>query len=248
MKRLLASAFCLCLLLSGCIQSGSTPTEPPLSLHFELRPATNTVTDDNGAEIFTLTYPELQLTHPDERVAEKIYHDLTSRIDEYRDDATDLVDTAREASQTQDDFVPWFANLEGQVTRLDINVLSIFFTYTVYCGGNHPNITTFSVTYNAKTGKAMLLSDILKEGHSEKELTSEVNRVLTPSANDLFDDYEALVGEQFAAGYTENWYLTENSLCFHYAPYAIAPYASGIVTAEISLTSLKDLLQYTYTN
>lgn len=248
MKRLLAGGFCLCLLLSGCVRSDHTHTEAPTELRLELHPVTNTVTDGNGNEILTLTCPEPELFHSDEAIGEKIMDDLQSRIDVYRADGASLEETARNAAQDQESFIPWFANLEGNVTRQDETVLSIFFSYTVYSGGTHPNTGTFSVTYDSNSGEILQLSDILKDNRSVKELAAEVNRALAHSADELFDDYEALVGEQFAGGNADNWYLTDTALCFHYAPYAIGPYASGTITAEIPFTALGDMLLLTYTN
>jgi hypothetical protein len=243
MKRLLAGAFCLCLLLSGCNRSNPSPADP---LHLELCPVTNSVTDSNGTEVLTLTYPEPKLTHCDETVAQRIMDDLKDRIDSYQSDGATLEEAARNAAADQENFIPWFAKLEGTVMRQDETVLSIFFTYSVYCGGNHSNTDTFSVTYDAENGKILQLTDILKNDRSVKELAVEVNRVLAPSANDLFDDYESLIGQQFASDSIDNWYLTETALCFHYAPYAISPYASGIITAEIPYAELEDFLTSNY--
>jgi hypothetical protein len=243
MKRLLAGAFCLCLLLSGCNRSNPSPADP---LHLELCPVTNSVTDSNGTEVLTLTYPELKLSRCDDAVANRIMDDLKGRIADYRSDGATLEAAARTAAADQENFIPWFAKLEGTVMRQDETVLSIFFTYSVYCGGNHSNTDTFSVTYVAKNGKILQLADILKNDRSVKELAVEVNRVLVPSANDLFDDYESLIGQQFASDSIDNWYLTETALCFHYAPYAISPYASGIITAEIPYAELEDFLTSNY--
>ena len=95
MKRLLAGAFCLCLLLSGCNRSNPSPADP---LHLELCPVTNSVTDSNGTEVLTLTYPEPKLSRCDDAVASRIMDDLKGRIADYRSDGAALEEAARAAA------------------------------------------------------------------------------------------------------------------------------------------------------
>ena len=239
MKRITAAALCLCLLLAGCVQAAPQITEPEILIDLQLHPKEHAVNDGSGTPIFTLTCPEPTLTHPDAAVRDAILLDLNTRIDQWTAEAETLENAAINADSGQ---LPWYLSLEGSVTRADRDVVSLLFTLAKYTGGNHPSIQTISVNYDSKTGKALQLSDILKDGCDESELAVEVNRVLAVYAEDLFDDYESIVGQQFVGGNVENWYLTDSALCFHFAPYAIGPYATGTITAELPYSSISHLL------
>lgn len=246
MKKTIAALFCLCLLLTGCVMTGPETTVPPVALSLTLQPITQRTTDDSGAEIFTLTYPKAIVTHPDSKVSQKISDDLDSLVARWTDGAAALEETAQQTWDDSVDQIPWYMSVEGTVTRMDDAVISLLFTYSEYSGGNHPIENTFSVNYNAKTGEVLKLSDILRKECPEYALVAQINRALAPSASELFDDYEAIVGNRFLEGRADNWYFSEKGLCFHFPPYDIGPYASGTIIAEMTYPQLRKILLDTY--
>ena len=77
-------------------------------------------------------------------------------------------------------------------------------------------------------------------------MTTLVNEELALLRDQLYDDYEALVSKAFSDGDIPAWYLSDSGLCFAFAPYAIGPYASGIITIELSYEKLGQMLRPAY--
>ena len=64
----------------------------------------------------------------------------------------------------------------------------------------------------------------------------------------LYENYKDTVKHRFEAdpAHDENWYFTQDGLCFYFAPYEIAPYASGVITVEIPFEKLTKLVHEAY--
>lgn len=243
MKKYILLLLCLCLLLSGCAAPGPLPAHTPPSV------STETVTQHTKAEDGTLllerSYPRFTLTIGDHKITQTIARDLQSRIDGWMALSADLEGYALGEYTAEMGWTKWFARLESQITRLDSQVFSLFFEYSEFTGGNHPSQVTYSVTYDCTTGQALELDQLLTEGYTVPLLSVFVNANLASQAENLYDDYEALVGKAFTDG-DIHWYLSEEGLCFHFAPYDIGPYSSGTVTAVIPYEQLSSILQEQY--
>ena len=44
----------------------------------------------------------------------------------------------------------------------------------------------------------------------------------------------------------ESWYFSQTGLCFYFSPYEIAPYASGVIVAEVPYEQLTGILENAY--
>ena len=64
----------------------------------------------------------------------------------------------------------------------------------------------------------------------------------------LYENYAVIVNQRFNTDprTDENWYFSQSGLCFYFAPYEIAPYTSGVITAEIPYEKLTGLLRPEY--
>lgn len=241
MKKILLMALCLCVIWSGCAGPDPSPA---------VAPSVSTQTEnlqtkaDDGTLLLERSYPRFSLTLPDTKAAQVIETDLQGRIDTWMASAADLESYALEEYSAEKGWTMWFGRLEGQSTRLDNQVFSLYFEYSEFTGGNHPNVAIYSVTYDCQSGQVLELNDLLVPG-CDTPLASLVNDLLADRAQELYDDYEALVGKAFADG-TVKWYLSHKGLCFHFAPYHIGPYASGTITATIPYGQLSDILQSQY--
>jgi hypothetical protein len=234
MKKILLTALCLCILCCGCAPHKPSPEAVLLTV------STETVNQKAHAEDGTLllerSYPRfsVQGSH-----AADINRDLQNRIANWITVSDDLERYAQSEYTEGENWTTWFAKLDGHTKRLDARVFSLYFEYSEFTGGNHPNLATYCITYDCVSGKALELSDLLD--HSPVVLTGLVNAALSSQAENLYDDYEALVGKTFSAG-TMEWSLSDDGLCFHFAPYAIAPYSSGIISATVTYEQLSGII------
>ena len=243
MRKIILLVLCLCLLAAGCAQNESkTAVTPSVSAEIIARQ----IKAEDGTLLLNLEHPELTVGLPDTDVADRIQQNINQLVQQRMTPAFALEEYAKEAYGQQSAWVNWSATMQADISRVDEQIISIFFEYSEFSGGAHPNFAVFSANYDCKTGQPMQLTDLLAEGHSVLELAALVNATLEPDKALLYDDYEALVSISFTSSAFPCWYLSEDGLCFAFAPYSIAPYASGIITATISYEKLGEILRLEY--
>ena len=245
MKAILVLALCLCISISwaGCAPSRSEPSQPQ-SPAVSISTVSEDVCAEDGTVIFTKTYPKIQITSAPESIAA----DLQNRINVLLADAAELEAFAREDYAGQEDWSPYFATIRVTAMRADQAVLSLYWEYSCFSGGNHPTLATQSISYGTANGQPLTLEELLEDGYAPEQLSILVNAALSPISAELYDDYEATVGNLFynSANGIQNWYLSEDGLCFHFAPYEIAPYAKGVVSATTPYSDLREILKAKY--
>ena len=246
MKRIVMLVLCLCLLMAGCAEKEPTLTIPTAAPTVSVETVTKQFTAEDGTLLLHLEYPQLTVTDPNTDAAQAIQNHLNLLVQQHMASAFQLEDYAQEAYAQSTDWIGWSASVQPQVSRVDETLISVYFEYTEFSGGAHPNTSVFSATYNYKAGQLLQLADLMAEGHAPTELASLVNSALADSKTLLYDDYEALVGKAFADGAYPCWYLTKDGLCFAFAPYIISPYASGIISATISYEKVSEILEQKY--
>ena len=272
MKKRIALLLCACLILSaaGCSAApaetdpqGETtapnviitsPTQPyqdevteiSQPMHALIMPTVSEATlSDDGTVLFSRSYQKIQLILNGADSADAIAADLQNRI------GTSLANASQIESYAKDDYAgpegwnPYFIDLTYTPTRIDKAVISLFGNHSSYSGGNHPALVTESVTYDLSTGKALTLANILVEDYSGEDLSALISTTLSPKADKLSHNYEETLQSIFSVNlnYITNWYFSRTGLCFHFAPYIIAPYASGTIIAEIPYTTLADVVK-----
>lgn len=240
MKKVLL-VLCLSLLLTGCNSSQpSTTADPTISVET----MTQTANATDGTPLVEWSYPSFSLQLSDPQATQAMEQDLQGRIDGWMASSTDLESYAQ-AEYTGQEWTLWFARLTCKVARADSQVISLYLEYSEFTGDSHPSILTDSRTYSSATGQPLQLTDLLAESYALTGLASPVNALLAERAQELYDDYEALVGKAFSDG-TVQWYLSDQGLCFHFSPYVIAPYASGPICVTVPYDQLSQVLHPDY--
>ena len=242
MKKALLAALCLILLLAGCASSQTPPTATAPKVLFET--VTQTASAPDGTPLVEWSYPQFSLQLSDPQSTQAMEQDLQGRIDGWMASSTDLEGYAQ-AEYTAQEWTLWFARLTCKVGRADSQVISLYLEYSEFTGGSHPSILTDSQTYSSATGQPLQLTDLLAAGYPLTDLASPVNALLAERAQELYDDYEALVGKAFSDG-TVQWYLSDQGLCFHFSPYVIGPYASGPISVTVTYDQLTQVLRPDY--
>lgn len=133
--------------------------------------------------------------------------------------------------------LPFEAKVTYDVDANRKDILSITSFESIYLGGAHPSSSKVSKVYDMKNGKELALTDILNLSQEE------IDKLVT----DKFTDYivkELSGGDQ---SYIEDlkksleqekknvcYYVTDDGVVLYFQVYAIAPYAAGYPTTEIS--------------
>lgn len=201
---------------------------------------------DNGTVIFTNSYQKIGLILNGKDSQSVIAADLDRRTSAFLSDHADIISMAQNHyAMGPMDWYPYFTDISYTPTRIDQTVMSLFCNYSVYYGGVHPTYVTDSVTYDLSTGNALKLGDILVDTCTSADLCTLVETALAPDADALFFDYQDWLQDIFSVDLNKitNWYFSRTGLCFHFAPYAIAPYSSGTIIATIPYEQLEGILQ-----
>lgn len=275
MKKLLAGLLSACLVLGtmGCGKSpaatSETPTTAPqqetvsvdptvavqdsttdLAVHAIAMPTVKEeVFSDDGTLVFSFSFPQFQMHLSDEALEEQLTGALQTHLGSILSAAEELGSSAQEDYLlVEGDWTPYFFDISYTPTRLDQSVMSLFGNRLVYTGGAHPNGVTDSITYDLQTGDQLHLEDILVEDYSKDTLYNLVLRALEGKATELSYDYQEVLTQLFydEENTVEDWYFSRSGLCFHFSPYAIAPYSSGTIIAELPYEDLTDLLRSQY--
>lgn len=204
---------------------------------------------DDGTVVSRYTYQHMSLVLHKPEVADKVILDFLNRVDSTKESA-DTTAAAAKAAYTGGNWTPYLYHITYSPTRIDENVLSLFGNNVVYNGATHPDRTCVSASYDLQTGDVLTLASIMAKDASVSDICQLVLNGLSEMAEGdyLYEGYKQTVSRRFDADPTtdEDWYLTTTGLCFYFAPYEIAPYASGVISVEIPYKKLGGILHEAY--
>ena len=202
-----------------------------------------TVTENYGGGSLVYTFQTMELLLEDPQVSEWVTLELLNHTDF---DSTEGPRLLAEAEQTGETIG---LTLLHTPARLDRSLLSLVSTQVISGTGPKATGVMASSTFDLITGRQLSLKDVLVSQYDAKTLCDRIIAALEPLAQEgvLYSDYTYVISDLFASNApVENWYLSQNGLCVYFAPYEIAPYNLGTVTAEISYDTLLGLLREEY--
>lgn len=274
MKKYLCLLLIFCLTLCGCGRrqpdivpdtpptqptqqtteptSGEVPTEPspvydqiPM-VAISLPPITESITADDGNLICSITYQGIELSIPDQNVADQIILRYQNRQAAQLQSANAISLLAQDSYHSGDTWTPYFFDITYSPARIDHNVLSLFGKTVQFTGGNHPYTECSALNYNMLTGEWLTLGSILTNVSAKQSLCSALIESAGKVAQEkqLYDDYPQIIEQRFAKeeSYDEDWFFSTTGLCFFFSPYEIAPYVSGSVVIEVPYDQLSGII------
>lgn len=269
MRRIysILAAFLLLLTLFGCKKQGDTGQSPRLpavdnssfptadvQMQIQQQPmiaasmpiVTQNYTDESGQIQLQHIYQNLELIVPDQDVADAIIIDYLNRTDKFHTTAESLFAEAVAANKSEDTGDTFLFQTTYEPKRLDRGVLSLLGSTIIHKGYSHPEVTAESVSYDLATGKALTISDILRPDADLQTLSDHIRNALQEQENTVtfYEGYDRTVQELLEN--PTNWYFSPNGLVFYYSPYEIAPYSSGVITAQVEYEKLTNILSDAY--
>lgn len=214
-----------------------------------LPPMDEVFTNSEGIPLLRYTYQDLQLTLKDPLTADAIALDFLNWLDPMGPACSEILQDAKHEYQITDNWSAYIFKRLFTPMRLDNCILSMYGVQILSGGTGAASSTGISLTYEFLTGQRLSLKQVLREDFSTDALSKAVVDALSPAAAEgtLYDDYATTVHALFSANTpVENWYLSENGLCFYFDPYEIAPYSAGTVVAEVPYDSLFGILKDSY--
>lgn len=203
----------------------------------------------DGSLLFTYTSQDISLILEDPQVADAVVIDFLNLIDYENSPAKNILADAESDYSGQSDWVPYSFRTVFSPMRFDAGILSLYGTQALYNGSPRSASANTAVTYDLMTGRPLDLKDVLVEDFSADALSSLICSALSglETKGMLYSDYAYVISELFSTNKpVDTWYLSTNGLCFYFAPYEIAPYSVGTVTAQIPYAELVGLLKDEY--
>lgn len=245
--------------------TGGSETDTTVStfdshITIETKNTTEEKTADDGTVYLTksCSYPVIAIEGND-AAAGKINADLQSRIDSFMAD-TEIEEWAKEgyddniASGSEYPFLAYSDDLTIVPQRADSNVISFTIGSYMFTGGAHGNSDTSAVNYNAKTGEKISFADLSDDPDAFHEDTLAYNQKLAETESyqeRMFSPELVSDGSLESVLYADDvWYLAPYGLVFMSNPYALGPYAAGLIEFIIPYSDLagmgfKDSYAYT---
>lgn len=227
------------------IESGPISIDAPFTA-VGLPTITEEVTAEDGTVLFSKTYPNLSLTLSGQAAADLIIVDFLNKVDAAVASADSIAESAKEKYTGSGSWTPYSYQIAYRPARIDRGVLSLFGITTTYSGGSHPEYACVSASYNLLTGDPLTLGSILTHVDSLEPLCELVISKLEAQAEEksLRTGFQADIRQRFAGeeSYDDDWYFSDTGLCFYFAPYEIAPYSSGVITAQIPYSELVGII------
>ena len=162
------------------------------------------------------------------KALEEKFHGLEK---EYKDG---LLESAKEhqlQSVTEEyvNFSEYYSNETVSVTKCDSNMLSLFSFGEEYSGGAHGFYFAQGLNFDVKTGKELVISDILtdKEGFREAAIKYIGKQVYEEKGDELAPDYQDIIRKGFEEEKTLNWYMSAAGVYVIYNVYDLGPYVIG---------------------
>lgn len=208
---------------------------------------TETEKSDDGTVLMEYTYQNISLIVPDPEVGNRVILDFLNRIDETADTAQSVLESAKDAYTGADNWLPYVCSASYAPVRLDYGVLSLFGQTVVYNASAHPETVNQSFNYDLVTGEVLSLDRIMSANADLDALCDLVTTVLSEQEEDkmLYDGYTQVVKDRFSLN-SADWYFSKTGLTFYFPPYEIAPYASGVIYADIPYEKLTGILSDAY--
>lgn len=124
------------------------------------------------------------------------------------------------------------------------NVVSIVENYEAYSGGAaHGAHGKKCKNFNRKTGEEITLNDLAGTEEEKAVLIEAIcNKLLgTPEDERMFSSDETILKEDIlrAMEKSENFYYTRKGIVWVFGTYSIAPYAAGVIEAEVDFDEFR---------
>lgn len=208
----------------------------------------NHVTAEDGTVIFSHIFQDVVLDTGDADINETVTLDLLRRMDASAATVEQLSQAAVQAYAPGSDWTTHYFRAIYQPTRIDSRVLSLHGAESIFSGSEQAGHAQLSINYDLTTGSVLTLSQVLtEESGAADALCQALLAVLAEQADSLalFEDYAEVVTRRFQADLQQesSWHFSAEGLNFCFAPYDIAPHASGHITVTVPYNALQGIVR-----
>ena len=208
----------------------TVPTTTVTSKASSVAYTTETLKDEQDKYVVTISYPHFNINFIDKNI--KNFIDLS--ISEFKDDIKNY-EIFNDNKNTLDIFFEPYL--------LSSNTISLKFVTSIYTGGAHGNQIITTKNFDLINKREIQLKDLFK---NDSYLNVISQKAIAKFTADKISDKEWLsegAGPKYD-NFKDFTFSTNNqSFVFHFDPYQIAPYSSGMLIFELPKTELKEYLK-----
>lgn len=205
--------------------------------------------------VLTASYDHVSVTvEENEAATQAIMAEFEKREKAFQESVAELVEWAKEDTLVMDSGMSYSEQKGYEVKRNDGHILSFATGSGGFEGGAHGYYMDYGLNFDAKTGQVLTIADIAQDEAAFQEIcVQEMLRQCEDLRAEglLFDDemLDAVGGLQgILEGKMEGeeWYFTEEGICFISNIYEIAPYAAGNFLFDIPYEMIDETLKEEY--
>ncbi|WP_190279564.1 DUF3298 and DUF4163 domain-containing protein [Ornithinibacillus gellani] len=188
----------------------------------------------------TFSFPRFSIPEIDALVAEPMQKEFEEEVKRIKENAENLSEEEKELeSQYQSLFDVSFS--EPVITD---EFISILFNDYIYGGGVHGDYGVTGFNFDIQKKRVIQLEDVIQDMNkldklAEKTLEKLIQKEVVIPNGSYFDIAEESTKPD-PKNYA-NFTLTTDGIIFYFNPYAVAPYAAGLIEVTFSNKELADL-------
>lgn len=111
-------------------------------------------------------------------------------------------------------------------------------------GGAHGMYSSYFLNFNSLTGKIIHLSDIFADGYEKgvtEQILAKLERMMKVKTEKDLEDLGFFNNSSLTP--TENFYITNDEICFYYNVYDIAPYPIGALDVKLPFDAIRSMMK-----
>lgn len=236
-----AALLALLLLLSGC---GSRQADPAAGA---AQPFVGTAPDGQTVLRMQIDLPEADssLSGQAADAIERYYDTVNDELSRWQAELNDLaLADYEQAEQAGAVFRPYSVEEGYTVVRCDAAYFSVVRSRVSYTGGAQEEQTVTCEVFDASSGALLALDDLFVPGSDYADvLLAQLTRALETRSQAepglFYDDAQAQLAQAFEAG---RFSLSDDALTFFYPTYTLAPSSAGVISFDIPLSALADIM------
>lgn len=220
--------------------------------YFSFHTDTKIYQNEEGQDLLWDTFTDPVFYSPDTQLHDWVNGVLDGICKSETKLSQDLLDYAEEEQERiGEEFYSFSHYFTLGVGRHDTKVASVMALSSMYSGGPHPSSIQTSVNLDMHQLQVLTLENVLEEGAEAKLLTMVLDCVQDTFAavgeEGLYSDYAVTVENALTWGnMTSHWYFNEVGLVVFFNQYELAPFAAGIIKAELPYGTLGGILRQEY--
>jgi len=211
---------------NNAIKPTTTVTTKLTSVNY----TTEKIKDEQDKYIISISYPYFNIDFVDKNI--KSFIDLSTT--DFKNDIRNFEIFNNNKNTLDIFFEPYLVSS---------STISLKFVVSVYTGGAHGNQIITTKNFDLSSKREVQLKDLFK---NDSYLNVISQKAITKFTNDKISDSQWLLegaGPKYDNFKDFTYSTNGQSFVFHFDPYQIAPYSSGLLTFEIAKTELANYLK-----